>query len=332
MLSEACSSGEESELTRIEIRNGEINLSLLVDGPERSDFSPIVCVHGWPELAYSWRHQLKHFAQAGYRIVALDVRGYGDSDRPDDVAAYTMAALTADVSAVIDHMGGKAILFGHDWGAPIVWQTSVRYPDKVAAVAGLSVPYMPMTDTSFLDVMRTIHANSFFYQLYFQEPGVAETEFESDPDALAKIYWGISGDGLLAQPMLPKGKGDRFLTGMARPAKLPDWLPEKDLAVYERVFARNGWRGPLNRYRAQDLDHEQRALVVDKRISQPSTFIGGSRDPVRRFMPGVDGYAAAGAFCDDFRGTTIIEGAGHWVQQEVPNATNAALMSFVRDL
>lgn len=319
-------------MNRIEVRNGDIKLSLLVDGPDKSKFLPILCVHGWPELAYSWRHQLVHFANAGYRIAALDVRGYGDSDRPKKIADYTMAELTSDVAAVVEHLGGKAILFGHDWGAPIVWQTSIRYPDKVSAVAGLSVPYIPMSDTSFLDVMRKIHTDSFFYQLYFQEPGVAEAEFEGDPDALAKIYWGISGEGLLAQPIQAKVKGDRFLTGMTRPAQLPDWLPAEDLAVYEQVFARNGWRGPLNRYRAQDLDHEQRAPAVNKRITQPATFIGGALDPVRRFMPGVDGYAAAGAFCDDYRGTVIIEGAGHWVQQEAPNATNAALMKFVGEL
>lgn len=319
-------------MNRIEVLNGDIKLSVLIDGPDESAFLPILCVHGWPELAYSWRHQLTHFAKAGYRIAALDVRGYGDSDRPDEVAAYTMAELTSDVAAVIDALGGKAILFGHDWGAPIVWQTSIRYPDKVAAVAGLSVPYRPMTDTSFLDVMRHVHKDSFFYQLYFQEPGVAEAEFEGDPDALAKIYWGISGEGLLAQPMRQKAKGDRFLTGMSRPVQLPDWLPAEDLSVYETVFRRNGWRGPLNRYRAQDQDHAERGPVVDKRITQPATFIGGALDPVRHFMPGVDGYATAGAFCDDFRGSTIIDGVGHWVQQEAPHATNAALTAFVQGL
>ena len=319
-------------MNRMQVRNGEVALSVLGDGPDQSSALPILCVHGWPELAYSWRHQLIHFAKAGYRIFALDVRGYGDSDRPVEVAAYTMRELTSDVAAVIDALGGKAILFGHDWGAPIVWQTSIRYPDKVAAVAGLSVPYRPMTETSFLDVMRQIHADSFFYQLYFQEPGVAEAEFESDPDALAKIYWGISGEGLLAQPMQAKTKTDGFLTGMSRPAQLPDWLPAEDLAVYETIFKRNGWRGPLNRYRAQDQDHLERAGVVGRHITQPATFIGGSLDPVRRFLPGVDGYAAAGTFCDDFRGATIIDGIGHWVQQEAPDATNAALMKFVSGL
>ncbi|CAM3190575.1 Alpha/beta fold hydrolase [Sphingomonas antarctica] len=319
-------------MNRMEVLNGNTKLSVLIDGPDASESLPILCLHGWPELAFSWRHQLVHFAKAGYRIAALDVRGYGDSDRPDEIAAYTMAELTSDVAAVIDALGGRAILFGHDWGAPIVWQTSIRYPEKVAAVAGLSVPYRPMTDTSFLDIMRHVHKDSFFYQLYFQEPGVAEAEFEGDPDALSKIYWGISGEGMLAQPMRPKPKGDRFLTGMVRPPQLPDWLPAEDLSVYETVFRRNGWRGPLNRYRAQDQDHVERGPVLNKHIAQPATFIGGALDPVRHFVPGVDTFATAGAFCDDFRGATIIDGAGHWVQQEAPTSTNAALMSFVRDL
>ncbi len=319
-------------MNRIAVPNGDITLSVLIDGPEEAVHLPILCVHGWPELAYSWRHQIAHFASAGYRIAALDVRGYGDSSRPEEISAYTMAELTSDVAAVIDALGGKAILFGHDWGAPIVWQTSIRYPQKVAAVAGLSVPYIPASDTSFLDVMRHIHKETFFYQLYFQEPGVAEAEFEGDSDALAKIYWGISGEGLTAQPMRQKFKGDGFLSGMSRPAQLPDWLPADDLAIYETTFARNGWRGPFNRYRAQDQDHAERRDVVGKHITQPATFIGGALDPVRHFIPGMDSFAAAGAFCDDFRGATIIEGIGHWVQQEAPEATNAALMRFVSKL
>ena len=319
-------------LNQIDVKNGDINLNVLVDGPSDSAFLPILCVHGWPELAISWRHQLTHFARAGYRIAALDVRGYGDSSRPAEIADYTMAELTSDVAAVIDALGGKVILFGHDWGAPIVWQTSIRYPAKVAAVAGLSVPYMPMTDISFLDIMRQVHTESWFYQLYFQEPGVAEAEFEGDPDALAKIFWGISGKGLLAQPIMAKVKGDRFLTGMARPAQLPDWLPAEDLAVYEAAFKRNGWHGPLNRYRAQDLDQAERGPFADKLITQPAIFIGGSLDPVRNFLPDVDIFAEAGMSCDDFRGATIINGIGHWVQQEAPHATNAALMNFVEGL
>lgn len=319
-------------MDRFTVTNGDIALSVIADGPADAAGPPILCVHGWPELAWSWRHQIAHFARAGHRIAALDVRGYGDSSKPADIASYTMAELTGDVAAVIDALGGKAILFGHDWGAPIVWQTAVRYPDKVAAVAGLSVPYTPTGDFSFLQVVRKLYEGKFFYQLYFQEPGVAEAEFEGDPDALLKVYHGASGAGMGQLSREPKGPDDRFLTGMPAPDALPAWLPADDLAVYKAAFAKGGWTGPLNRYRAQDLDHEQRAGVVGLHVTQPAAFVAGTLDPVRRFIPGRDGYADAGAACDDFRGTTLIEGAGHWVQQEAPAETNAALERFVAGL
>lgn len=319
-------------MERFTVRNGATTLSVLADGPADSTDTPILCVHGWPELAYSWRHQLAYFAAKGRRIAALDVRGYGDSDKPTDVASYTMAELTSDVAAVIDALGGKAILFGHDWGAPIVWQTALRYPDKVAGVAGLSVPYVPTGDTNFLAAMRHFYAGKFFYQLYFQTPGVAEAEFAGDPDALAKIYHGISGAGIADYAAIKKGPDDQFLTGLKTPDPLPDWLPAEDLKVYNDAFAAGGWTGPLNRYRAQDLDHAARADVVGKHITQPAAFIAGTRDPVRAFVPGADMYASAGAACDDFRGTTLIEGVGHWVQQEAPGETNAALDAFVSGL
>ena len=322
----------ERRMHRFTVHNGDTSLSVIADGPEDGRDVPILCVHGWPELAHSWRHQIAHFAARGRRIAALDVRGYGESDKPKDVASYTMAELCGDVAAVIDALGGRAILFGHDWGAPIVWQTSLRHADRVAAVAGLSVPYMPMGETNFLAAMRHVHKDRFFYQLYFQEPGLAEAEFEADPDALAKIYHGISGEGVVHFSTVQKGPHDQFLTGMLKPELQPGWMPEEELAVYERAFAAGGWTGPFNRYRAQDLDHAERGAVAGRHITQPSAFVAGALDPVRRFVPGLDGYADPGAACDDFRGATIIDGVGHWVQQEAPAETNEALARFVDSL
>jgi pimeloyl-ACP methyl ester carboxylesterase len=315
-----------------QVKNGEITLNLLLDGPADSPHPPILCVHGWPELSLSWRNQLTYFAGAGHRIAAMDVRGYGESSKPHDIAAYTMAELCADVAAVIDHLGGRAILFGHDWGAPIVWNTAIRHAPKVLGVAGLSVPYTPLNDRFFLDLMDQVYADKFFYQLYFQEEDVAEAEFAADPDALLKIYWGISGEGVAHAVTAPKTRADKFLTGMPVPDRLPDWLGAEDLARYNAAFAEGGWRGPLNRYRAQRLDWENRASVAGKRIAQPACFIAGALDPVRRFLPGHDLYAGAEAHLDDPRGVTLIEGAGHWVQQEKPAETNAALEAFVRGL
>jgi pimeloyl-ACP methyl ester carboxylesterase len=315
----------------ITVTNGDIRLNVVVTGPDGSDQLPILCVHGWPELSHSWRHQLAYFAAAGRRIAAMDVRGYGDSDKPLPISAYALSALTSDVAAVIDALGGRAILFGHDWGAPIVWNTALRYPDKVAAVAGLSVPYTPWGETRFLDMMRQLHAGRFFYQLYFQPEGVAEAEFDADPDALAKIYYAISGDAP-APGLGKKGPEATFLEGLALPDPLPAWLAAEDLATYKTAFAKSGWRGPLNRYRAQDIDFDEAVSLRGRHIRQPAAFIAGTRDPVRHFVPGVDVYAMAGQACDDFRGTTLVEGAGHWVQQEAPAATNAALAAFVEGL
>lgn len=319
-------------MKRLDVHNGPIRLSVIADGPANGPHLPILCVHGWPELSHSWRYQIAHFAGLGRRIAALDVRGYGESDKPAAIADYTMVRLCADVAAVIDALGGQAILFGHDWGAPIVYNTALRHPDKVAAVAGLSVPYRPAGDVNVLDAMRRMFAGRFFYQLYFQEPGVAEAEFAADPLTLDKIFWGISGEGLTRQPFPAKGPEDRFLTGMAAPELYPDWMAEADMAIYRAAFAAGEWHGPLNRYRAQGMDFDDRAAVKGRRIAQPAAFIAGTLDPVRWFVPGVDGFATPGAACEDFRGATLIEGAGHWVQQEAPEQVNAALTAFVEEV
>ncbi len=315
----------------INVSNGAVRLHVVVAGPDASAQLPILCVHGWPELSHSWRHQLAYFSAKGRRIAAMDVRGYGGSDKPHDVAEYRLSALASDVAAVIAALGGRAILFGHDWGAPIVWNTALRHPAAVAAVAGLSVPYAPWGEARFLDVMRLMHAGKFFYQFYFQDEGVAEAELAADPDALAKIYFALSGDA--AYPGFGrKQPDDTLLSGLTLPDPLPAWLTAQDLAIYKTAFAAGGWRGPLNRYRAQDIDFDEAFPLRGQMIAQPAAFIAGTRDPVRHFAPGMDLYESAGSGCSDFRGTTLIEGAGHWVQQEAPDAANAALAAFVDGL
>lgn len=311
---------------------GGVGLHVVVAGPADATGFPILCVHGWPELAHSWRHQLAHFARAGRRIAALDVRGYGESDKPHAVADYRMSVITADIAAVIEALGGRAVLVGHDWGAPIVWNTALLHADKVAAVAGLSVPYMPAGDVSFLDMARQIYKDRFFYQLYFQEEGRVEAELAGDPEALHKIYFGLSAAGTDMAFLMNKPPTAGLLDGLAAPERLPDWMPEADMAVFVEAFRKGGWRGPINRYRAQDLDFAERDAVKGRTIAQPACFIAGEADLVRHFVPGVDLYADPGAFCDDYRGTTLIPGVGHWVQQEAPDAVNAALARFLAGL
>jgi pimeloyl-ACP methyl ester carboxylesterase len=314
----------------VAVHNGSVALNVAVKGEGRL----ILCVHGFPELWYSWRHQIDRFSARGYKVAALDVRGYGGSSKPAQISAYSLTNLAADVAAVIDRLGnGAAILFGHDWGAPIVWNTALLYPEKVTAVAGLSVPYVPRGEVSFIKLARSVYAGRFFYQLYFQDEGVAEAELESDvPTALRKLYFAASGDAPLNALLTDKLAGARLLDGMTDPSPFPAWMSEAELTMYADAFRAGGFRGPLNRYRAQEIDFVDLADYAGKPVTQPSCFIAGERDPVRRFIPGIDLYQIAGAACSDFRGSTIVPRVGHWVQQEAPDATNAALDAFLAQI
>jgi pimeloyl-ACP methyl ester carboxylesterase len=312
------------------VRNGEVELNVVIAGK-----GPLIlCVHGWPELWYSWRHQLSHFAARGYTVAAMDVRGYGGSSRPHAVEAYTLRCLADDVAAVTNRLGGgKAILFGHDWGAPIVWTTAVLYPGMITAVAGLSVPYIPVSNVPFSELAKEIYADRFFYQTYFQPEGIAEAELEADiPASLRKIYFSLSGEAPLDTWLVRKTADAKLLDGMVDPQPFPAWMSAGDLQAYADAFNGNGFRGPLNRYRAQRFDPAELADIKGKPVTQPSFFAAGERDAVRRFIPGMDLYADPGAACTDFRGSVIIPRVGHWVQQEAPAETNAALEIFLDGL
>jgi pimeloyl-ACP methyl ester carboxylesterase len=314
----------------VTLQNGSMELNVAVAG--RGPL--ILCVHGFPELWYSWRHQIAHFSGHGYTVAALDVRGYGGSSKPHEIAAYSIRNLASDVAATIDQLGdGNAILFGHDWGAPIVWSTALLHPDKVRAVAGLSVPYIPRGPVSFLDIIKAAYKDRFFYQLYFQQEGAAEFELEADVGSgLRKIYFALSGSAPLNKWIEHKPVEAKLLDGMIDPEPFPDWMSEKDFLVYVQAFQASGFHGPLNRYRAQTIDTQDMVTFVGKPVTQPSCFIAGERDAVRSFIPGMDLYANPGIGCTSFRGSTILPGIGHWVQQEAPAETNAALQGFLNGL
>ena len=312
------------------VTNGDIELHVAARGQ-----GPVVlCVHGWPELWYSWRHQIDALSEAGFRVAALDVRGYGDSSKPHPVAAYSMRELAGDVAAVAGALSDDPVtLVGHDWGAPIVWNTALLHEDVIGAVAGLSVPYMPTTGGP-ASGLRDIYKGRFFYQTYFQAEGVAEAEIEADIRlALRKIYFALSGEAELDTWLAEKPADANLLDSLIDPDPFPAWLTEADLDVYVRAFTGSGFRGPLNRYRASEIDREETGdELTGRTITQPACFIAGARDAVRHFIPGSDLYAQPGAACEDLRGSTIIDGAGHWVQQEAPEATNDALFAFLKTL
>ncbi len=291
----------------------------------------VMMVHGWPELWYSWRHQIKPVANAGYRVVAPDMRGYGGSDKPEAVEAYDMASLMADVVGLIDAFGEeKAILVGHDWGAPIVWNTAALHPNRVTAVAGLSVPYRKRGRISPMAFWRKVN---LFYQLYFQDEGVAEAELEADVrTSLRKIYYAASGDSPSADGWFNGSAAGGLLDAFVDPDAFPDWMTEVDLDYFVSNFEASGFRGPINRYRNQERDFQMLPDMGVRPVSQPSCFIAGSKDFVRMFIPRFDSYEDVSSHCADLRNKTIIEGAGHWVQQEAPAAVNAALATFLASI
>jgi len=313
------------------IETNGIRLRTVVEGQ-----GPLcILVHGWPESWYSWRHQIAPLAAAGYRVVVPDVRGYGGSDKPHEIEAYGLVELSDDVRGLIDAFDAdQAVLIGHDWGAPIVWTTALRHPSRVRAVVGMSVPHLGRPERPLIDTLRFVFEGRFFYMLYFQESGVAERELEADPAAtIRKVYYGASGDipqELRQRVMDQKGPDSTMLEGMIDPDPLPAWLSEEDVAYYAGEFARSGFRGPLNRYRNMQRDF---ALIPEQanKISQPALFIAGSRDPAIHFGQSnlVD---VTGPAYEDLRGKVVLEGAGHWVQQERPAEVNRALLDFLEGL
>jgi len=295
----------------------------------------VVLCHGFPESWYSWRHQLAALAAAGFHAVAPDMRGYGQSDRPQEIDSYTLFHLVGDMVGLLDALRAEqAVIVGHDWGAPVAWWSALLRPDRFRGVIGLSVPYLPRGSTRPTSIMPQ-DADAVFYQLYFQAPGEAEAEYERDVGhTLRSMLYSASGD---AQPregrdvgMVPRGGG--WLTRMKSPATLPSWLSEADLAFYTSEFARTGFRGGLNWYRNIDRNWELSGAFAGARVKVPALYVVGDRDLVISFRGIKELIANLPTFVPELRGTVMLKGCGHWTQQERPTDVNAAILEFLQHL
>lgn len=293
---------------------------------------PVILAHGFPELSYSWRHQIPALADAGYHALAPDMRGYGRSSRPEAIEDYDIVHLTDDLIGVLDHLGEEqAVFVGHDWGSMVVWNLALLAPERVAGVVGMSVPFVSRPLQPPTEAMRAIFGDGFFYMLYFQEPGVADAELGADPaTTMRRMLAGleIGGDEApdLSAMFARDGKG--FLDRIPEPARLPGWLSQAELDHYTEEFARTGFTGGINYYRNFDRNWEITPQLADARVGVPSLFIGGSYDPVIVMYP----PAATEHLLSDHRGTVVIDKAGHWVQQERPTEVNDALLGFLGSL
>jgi pimeloyl-ACP methyl ester carboxylesterase len=280
---------------------------------EQGEGRPVILCHGFPELWYSWRHQLPALAAAGYRAVAPDMRGYGESSIPGEIEAYDVLTLCDDMLGLLDDLGEEsAVVVGHDWGSNVAWHLALAHPERVAAVVGMSVPFAPRAPAPPTDIFRQ-NIGEDFYMVWFQKPGVADEALARDVrrTLLTPDVWDAS-----------------WVERTDEEPHLPPWLDEDDLRVYVEAFERTGFTGGLNWYRNIDRNWELIEPFADRRIEQPALFITGARDPVKRFMPAaiMDGKVT------DLRGSVEIEGAGHWVQQQSPREVNEALLGFLEEV
>jgi len=298
----------------------------------------VLLCHGFPESWYSWRHQMAALADAGFRAVAPDMRGYGQTDRPAEIDQYTLLHLVGDMVGLVAALGERtAVIAGHDWGAPVAWHSALLRPDVFRGVIGLSVPYRPRGPVRPTTRMPQT-ADALFYQLYFQTPGVAEAELERDVRlTIQSVLYSGSGDGPHGDREVPGGVGmvprtGGFLSRMRPAPSLPSWLTEADIDFYAGEFARTGFRGGLNWYRNIDRSWELLAPFAGAVVTVPALYVAGDRDLVVAF-PGMDQVIARlQSFVPRLRGTIMLPGCGHWTQQERAREVSDAMVDFLRSL
>lgn len=295
----------------------------------------VVFCHGFPELWYSWRHQLPAIAAAGYHVVAPDQRGYGDTTKPDSIDAYTLIDMASDIIGLVHALDeSQAVVVGHDFGAPVAWYCALLRPDVFRAVALLSVPYIqrPWNAPRPTEALKRMAGEKQFYQLYFQEPGKAEAELEADVrKTTLMVLYSLSGD---APPdkrwRYLFEKNERFIDTVYLPESLPSWLTEGDIEMYTRTFQRTGYRGGLNWYRNFDRNWERTAFLTAAKINQPSLFVAGELDAVVKFRRSA--FDSLEQTMPNLRKKVLLPGAGHWIQQERPNEVNQLLLEFLASL
>lgn len=282
----------------------------------------VLLCHGWPELSHSWRHQIPAIAAAGFHVVAPDMRGFGRTAAPENIESYSIFDLVGDMVALVAALGEtKAIIIGHDWGAPVAWHAALFRPDIFTAVGGLSVAPPWRGRERPMEALARSGVTNFYWQ-YFQKPGRAEAEFERDVDyTMRAVTFGVNS--------LYLKDGFGFLGDTSIERRLPSWISAKDHAHVVEIYKRTGFRGGLNWYRNIDRNWDLTAPWQGAQIHQPSIFIAGAKDAVVTSILGGKRVTEMERVLPNLKRKLIIEGAGHWIQQERPDEVNAALIAFL---
>ena len=295
----------------------------------------VLLLHGFPECWVSWRHQMLALAKAGYRAVAPDMRGYGLTDAPASVHDYTIHHLAGDAIAMLDAIDAeRAVVVGHDWGAPVAWHCGLFRPDRVRGVFGLSVPFRPRQGEKPTTTMaRTVDAQ--FYQLYFQEEGVAESEFERDIETTVRTFawmWSAQSDDLSANGMLMVPRNAGMLSARRMPAGLPPWMSEEEFAIYVAALSHSGFRGPLNWYRNMDRNWELSAAWSGSRLQVPAAYMVGDKDLLMHFPFMRALLPELPKLIPQLKECSVVPGCGHRIQRERHDLVNARLLEFLEAL
>lgn len=302
-----------------------VNLKTLVEG----EGPLVILLHGFPQCWYLWRNQIDAIAESGYQVAVPDQRGYGESDAPEDITDYDILHLTSDVKNIAEKLGHQRFtVIGHDWGAAVAWNTALLHEDAVQAVAGLSVPYVRFERPEIL-TKQEYWGDRFWYMAYFQKPGVAELELESDiRRTLELIYFWFSGDADRSVSF-EKTKESGLLEGLGDAVFPTSWLTKDDLDYYCRRFQHNGFRGPLNWYRNIERNIQETPGLRNKVVSQPAMFLAGSQDPVLA-MPVGAAIDSMNRWVPNLQTNEIIKGPGHWLPMEAPTAVTEKILAFLK--
>ena len=320
-----------AEIKRRDIQSNGLNMHIA----EAGEGPLVVLCHGFPESWYSWRHQLHALADAGYHVVAPDQRGYGDTDAPEAIDDYTIFHLVGDIVGLVHALDEEqAVVVGHDWGSPVAWNCALMRPDIFRAVASLSVPISHRGSRAPLVAMKQLFGDRFFYQLYFQTPGVAEHELRNDvAKTMRKMLFGASGAvnrTSMLEPRDPPPDTSFMLERMPDPGDdLPTWLTQEDIEFYTAAFTKAGFRGGLNWYRNIDRNWALSGSLQGRQIHQPAFFMTGTRDVVPYSDQALENMKQVTTNLVD---AVVLPDIGHWTQQEAADEVNAGLIGFLNGL
>jgi pimeloyl-ACP methyl ester carboxylesterase len=294
----------------------------------------VLLLHGFPEFWYSWRHQLPALAAAGFHAVAPDLRGYGHTDAPADVAGYSLRNNLADLTGLLDALGTPtAAVVGHDQGATFAWAGAQLHPERFPAVVALGVPYAARLPMPITQLIRQNNSGKFNVVLYFQQAGVAETELDADAArTLRMTMYALSGQappGLVRRWLIDTPEGAGYLDPLldpGPPSRWSDWLTDREFGRYVREFERTGFDGAIRRYRTFDFDWSDLPQMGTLKVTQPTLFMTGELDSAYQF----GSLDAMRANVPGLRDIIVMPGCGHWTQQERSHEVNDHLVAFLR--